>query len=50
MNNRAIQGLGWPDEAVFPGGHTYDALKSIDNEATGETVYQNWDYDVFEVS
>ena len=32
-----------------PRGHTYDSLKLIDNEATGETVYQNWDDDVFEV-
>jgi hypothetical protein len=49
MNNRAIQGLGWPNEAVFPGGHTYDALKSIDNADTQQAVYQNWDDDVFEV-
>jgi hypothetical protein len=33
---------------VFPKGHTYDALKFIDEEGAGETVYQNWDDDVFE--
>lgn len=44
-----IEGRGWPNEAVFPRGNTYDVLKFVDGEATGETVYQNWDDDVFEV-
>lgn len=36
-----MAGRGWPNEAVFPRGHPYDAMKLIDKEATGETVYQN---------
>ncbi|MFQ5872332.1 MAG: hypothetical protein ACE5JL_00825 [Dehalococcoidia bacterium] len=39
----------WPSEALAPAGR-YDALKFIDNAETRETVYQNWDDDVFEVS
>lgn len=39
---------GWPNEAVLPGAHTYDALKFIDEAATGETVYQDWVNDEFE--
>ena len=45
-----IEGRGWSNEAVFPKGHAYDALKFIDNADTRESVYQNWDDDVFEVS
>ena len=38
----------WPSAALAPSGR-YDALKFIDNAATRETVYQDWDDDVFEV-
>ncbi len=39
----------WPSAALTPPGR-YDALKFIDNADTQESVHQDWDDDVFEVS
>jgi hypothetical protein len=38
----------WPSAALAPSGR-YDALKFIDNADTRQTVYSDWDEDVFEV-
>ncbi len=39
----------WPSAALAGPGR-YDALKFINNADTRESVHQNWDEDVFEVS
>ena len=38
----------WPSVALAPSGR-YDALKFIDNANTRQSLYQDWDDDVFEV-
>lgn len=43
-----IPQIPWPSAALAGPGQ-YDALKFIDNAATRESVYQDWDDDVFEV-
>ncbi len=46
---RIPQGAPWPSVALAPPGR-YDALKFMDDADTRESVHQNWDDDVFEVS